>query len=63
MKGDGNSALHLCPGNLRKILGVEDEEVRWSLGTGSCNNGKQHTCGDSKHQPCLKITSYNTINC
>lgn len=43
MKGDGHAALHLRPGDLRQVLGVEDEEVSWSLGAGSHHNGQQHT--------------------
>lgn len=45
MKGDGHAALHLRPGDLRQVLGVEDEEVSWSLGAGSHHNGQQHTWG------------------
>lgn len=44
VEGDGNAAVHLCPGDLRQILGVEDEEICWSLGAGSRHDGQQHTC-------------------
>lgn len=45
MKGDGNAALHFCSGDLRQILSIEDEQVRWSLGARSRHNGQQHSCG------------------
>ena len=47
MKGDRHGALHFCPGDLRQILGIEDEEVSWSLGAGSHHNGQQHSWGHS----------------
>lgn len=43
VKGDGNRALHLCPGHLRQVLGVEDEEVCWPLGAWSRHDSQQHS--------------------
>lgn len=43
MKGDGHAALHFRPGDLRQILGIEDEEVPWSLGAGGHHYGEQHS--------------------
>lgn len=45
VKGDGNAALHLCSGDLGQVLGVEDEEVSWSLGAGGHHDGQQHSWG------------------
>lgn len=53
MKGDGNGALHFRPGDLRQILGVEDEEVSWSLGAGSHHNGQQHPWRHSTALLCI----------
>ena len=47
VKGDGDVALHVRPGDLWQILGVEDEEIRRPLGAGSRHDGQQHTCRHS----------------
>lgn len=43
VKGDRDVALHLCPGHLGQVLGVEDEEVCWPLGAWSCHDSQQHS--------------------
>lgn len=48
VKGDGNAALHLCSGDLGQVLGVEDEEVSWSLGAGGHHDGQQHSWGPAR---------------
>lgn len=35
VEGDRHRALHLCPGDLRHVLGVEDQHVPWPLGPGA----------------------------
>lgn len=42
MEGNRNGALHFCSGDLRQILGIEDEEVSWPLGARSRHNGQQY---------------------
>lgn len=60
VKGDRDGALHFCPGDLGQILGVEDEEISWSLGTRSRYNGEQDSCGIRGQQTGLLVTS--TVN-
>lgn len=45
MESDWYSAIHLCPGDLRQVLGIEDQEVPWSLGARCSNDGQQDTWG------------------
>lgn len=45
MEGDRNGALHLRPGDLGQVLGVEDEEVSWPLGARSHHDGQQDSWG------------------
>lgn len=45
VEGDWNGALHLGPGDLGQVLGVEDEEVSRSLGAGSHHDGQQDSWG------------------
>lgn len=54
VKGDRDGALHFCPGDLRQILGIEDEEISWSLGTRRRHNGEQDSCGNSRQQTALQ---------
>lgn len=49
MKGDRNAALHFCSGDLWQVLGIEDEEVPWSLGAWSHHDGQQHSCRTQNH--------------
>lgn len=59
MKGDRDGALHFSPGDLRQILGIEDEEISGPLGTGSRHDGEQHTCGHDNNLD-LTLKSSNT---
>lgn len=45
VEGDWNGALHLGPGDLGQVLGVEDEEVSRPLGAGSHHDGQQNSWG------------------
>lgn len=45
VESDRNGALHLGPGDLGQVLGVEDEEVSWPLGAGSHHDGQQYSWG------------------
>lgn len=49
VKGDGNRALHLCSGDLRQVLGIEDEEVSWPLGARGRHNSQQHPWRTQHH--------------
>lgn len=42
---DWNGALHLGPGDLGQVLGVEDEEVSRPLGAGGHHDGQQDSWG------------------
>lgn len=56
VEGDGNSALHFCPGDLGQVLGVQDEEVSWSLGAGSHHDGQQDSW---EHISTLLVNNFN----
>lgn len=45
VEGDWNGALHLGPGDLGQVLGVEDEEVARPLGARSHHDGQQDSWG------------------
>lgn len=47
MESDRHGAIHFCPGDLRHVLGVEDEEVSRPLGARRHHDGQQHSCGRS----------------
>ena len=45
MERDGHGALHLGPGDLRQVPGVQDEHVAGPLGARGHHDGEEHPCG------------------
>ena len=45
MERDGHGAIHLGPGDLRQVPGVQDEHVSRPLGARGHHDGQEHPCG------------------
>lgn len=59
VEGDGRYDVHLGPGDLRQVLGVEDQAVRRSLSSRTHHDGQQHTC-TTFSQVILLLTQHTT---
>ena len=45
MERDRHGALHLGPGDLRQVPGIQDEHVARPLGARGHHDGEEHPCG------------------